>query len=294
VTQSFPANFAALGISVGGHVTTVDTLTNLPAIPAGWLTAAGIAAAALNGKGDWSTYSGGDTSGTTTLLARVPGTVQPQTGDSFLRLGAPAGASISADLAEIEAETDGIALIPTNPYTGTPPTATQNAAAVLDVAASGHNISGSVGAKINTAGSAADPLSNLLGAYASNTAGGALQKIAGAANIVVQSFITPGGTISLVAGDSYFADDDRAIPWTDSTNVLPDLTGATALFLVENGFSSPVTITNPAGPVKILFTELSSANTTLLGSGKSYTYKLWVTLVDGHSFTAFPGIIGLT
>lgn len=32
---------------------TVTTLTNLPAITANWLTAAGIAAGALNGKGDW-------------------------------------------------------------------------------------------------------------------------------------------------------------------------------------------------------------------------------------------------
>lgn len=38
-----------------------------------------------------------------------------QTGDSYSRLGAPAGASVSADIAEIEAETDGIASIPTNP-----------------------------------------------------------------------------------------------------------------------------------------------------------------------------------
>lgn len=36
------------------------------------------------------------------------------TGDAFARLGAPAGASIAADLAEIEAETDGIAAIPTS------------------------------------------------------------------------------------------------------------------------------------------------------------------------------------
>jgi len=34
---------------------TVTTLTNLPSIPANWLTAAGINAAALNGKGDWNT-----------------------------------------------------------------------------------------------------------------------------------------------------------------------------------------------------------------------------------------------
>lgn len=37
-----------------GTVTTATNLTNLPAITANWLTAAGIAAAALNGKGDWN------------------------------------------------------------------------------------------------------------------------------------------------------------------------------------------------------------------------------------------------
>lgn len=56
LTQAFPTNFAALGISVGGHVSNVDTLT---------------------------TYTGNT----------------PQTGDSFARLGAPAGASIAADIA---------------------------------------------------------------------------------------------------------------------------------------------------------------------------------------------------
>lgn len=42
-----------------------------------------------------STYAGGDTVGTTTLLTRVPGVVQPQTGDAFARLGA-AGAGLTA------------------------------------------------------------------------------------------------------------------------------------------------------------------------------------------------------
>ena len=39
----------------GAVIPTVTTLTNLPSIPANWLTAAGIAAGALNGKGDWNT-----------------------------------------------------------------------------------------------------------------------------------------------------------------------------------------------------------------------------------------------
>lgn len=39
-----------------------------------------------------------------TLLTRIPGVVQPQTGDSYARLGAPAGGSVSADM--LEANTD--------------------------------------------------------------------------------------------------------------------------------------------------------------------------------------------
>lgn len=53
--------------------------------------------------GTRSTYAGTDTSGTTTLLTRIPGTVQPQTGDSYARLGAPAGASHAADIAAVPA-----------------------------------------------------------------------------------------------------------------------------------------------------------------------------------------------
>lgn len=62
-----------------------------------------------------STYAGGDTSGTTTLLTRIPGTVQPQTGDSYARLGAPAGASVSADIAAVN--TNVLTRLPTSSYT---------------------------------------------------------------------------------------------------------------------------------------------------------------------------------
>lgn len=36
---------------------------------------------------------------------RIPGVIQPQTGDSFARLGAPAGASVSADVAAVKSDT---------------------------------------------------------------------------------------------------------------------------------------------------------------------------------------------
>jgi hypothetical protein len=55
-----------------------------------------------------STYAGGDTSGVTTLLSRIVGTLasgthNPQSGDAYDRIGAPAGASVSADIAALVA-----------------------------------------------------------------------------------------------------------------------------------------------------------------------------------------------
>ncbi len=135
-TFTLPTNFAALGISAAGVAN-----AQVKGIDANAITAASIAASALNGKGDWnigktgyalsaagvaaiwdaltsgivtvgsigkwildkldvavgsrSTYAGGDTAGTTTLLTRIPGTVQPQTGDAFARLGVN-GAGLTA------------------------------------------------------------------------------------------------------------------------------------------------------------------------------------------------------
>ena len=106
LTQAFPANFSALGISAGGHIVTVDTLTNLPAITANWLTATGINATALNGKGDWmasytqptgflatvfagtvgtSTYAGGAVASVTGSVGSVVGDTV-QTGDVYTYL----------------------------------------------------------------------------------------------------------------------------------------------------------------------------------------------------------------
>jgi hypothetical protein len=65
-----------------------------------------------------STYAGGDTSGTTTLLSRLSSARAgyldnlnghvAQTGDSYARIGAPAGASVSADIAAVKSETASI------------------------------------------------------------------------------------------------------------------------------------------------------------------------------------------
>lgn len=50
---TFPSSIASPTNITAGTITTTTNLTNLPSIPNNWLTAAGIAASALNGKGDW-------------------------------------------------------------------------------------------------------------------------------------------------------------------------------------------------------------------------------------------------
>jgi hypothetical protein len=79
---TFPSGtLANTGNIAGGTITTVTNLTNLPSIPANWLTAAGIAASALNGKGDWA-LSTADFNATqkTSLNAATPASVQNTAG----------------------------------------------------------------------------------------------------------------------------------------------------------------------------------------------------------------------
>jgi hypothetical protein len=94
-----------------------------------------------------------------TIVGRVIGTIatgthNPQSGDAFARLGAPAGASIAADINAI-------------------PTAAENADAIWDEDVdTTHQTAGTAGKKLDDAGGAADPWSTALpGAYGAGTAG---------------------------------------------------------------------------------------------------------------------------
>jgi hypothetical protein len=81
-----------------------------------------------------STYAGGDTAGTTTLLGRIPGTVQPQTGDSYARLGLNgAGLTALGDTRLANLDTNVGSRLATTAYTAptVPPTVAQIAAGIL-------------------------------------------------------------------------------------------------------------------------------------------------------------------
>lgn len=101
-----------------------------------------------------NTLAGHDPGATLVKVADL-GTVQ--TGDAYARLGAPAGASVSADIAAVR---------------GSSLTVQDIVDGVLDELLSAHADVGSVGAGIAAAGSSGDPWSTALpGAYAEGSAG---------------------------------------------------------------------------------------------------------------------------
>jgi hypothetical protein len=75
---------------------TATNLTNLPSIPANWLTAAGIAASALNGKGDWGVgktgYSLTATTGLGNQTANITGNLSGSVGSVTGAVGSVTGA----------------------------------------------------------------------------------------------------------------------------------------------------------------------------------------------------------
>ena len=100
-------------------IPTVTTLTNLPAITANWLTAAGIAASALDGKGNWNIgktgYSLTATTGLGNQTADITGNLSGSVGSVTGAVGSVTGAVGSvtgltaSDVAAIKAKTDSLA-----------------------------------------------------------------------------------------------------------------------------------------------------------------------------------------
>lgn len=107
--QTNPDATSTFAILPAGRVDLSHILGTLSPAAAG---SVGIDWGQVSNKGSTVNLSATTVNLVNTLTTYTGNTVQ--TGDSFARLGAPAGASIAADLAEIEGETDGIAAIPTS------------------------------------------------------------------------------------------------------------------------------------------------------------------------------------
>ncbi len=157
-------------------------------------TSDGIKAVAGTGGVDIRGNITGNLVGTVSVLTTYTGNT-PQTGDSFARLGAPTGASIAADIQEVELDVDVI---------GTAVTATPGL--VWDVVMASHVTAGSTGFYLNASGGAADPWATALpGAYGAGTAG----NIVGA--IATGVILTSAGLDAVVCETGYNARQALAV-----------------------------------------------------------------------------------
>lgn len=127
-----------------------------------------------------STYAGTDTSGTTTLLTRLPSALTITGGKVDLndKTGFSLSQAFPANFASLAITGGGAVTAGTiSDKTGyslasAPPTSAAIAAAVWDLATTGHTTSGTFGASVIAAGSAGDPWSTSLpGSYGAGTAG---------------------------------------------------------------------------------------------------------------------------
>ena len=114
LAATFPSTVASTTNITAGTITTVTNLTNLPAITSNWLTAAGIAAGALNGKGDWNIGKTGytlvsgplDAAGTRSAIGLASANLDTQLGT--LLTSASYTAPDNAGITAIKAKTDSL------------------------------------------------------------------------------------------------------------------------------------------------------------------------------------------
>lgn len=289
-----------------------------------------------------STYAGGDTAGVTELLTRIPDATAGTAGGlptvdannyvaglqgtlnqlddlnnaaaapamitaqevrDALKLaptaGAPAAGSIDQHLDDI----------PTNPYTGTPPSAADVASQVrtelaTELAHLDDDITSRLAATDYTApdnaGIAAIPTTTLtqqnvadalklapsVGTPAAGSVDADLDTLVGRVGgvetpITVTSPVATSGAIELLAGDDYLTADGRQLSWTepDGGN-WPDLSGGVTFYAISSpsAFSKAMTVVSNSTPKQVTLDLTAAETATLPGR-----FDFYLRALDAHS-----------
>jgi hypothetical protein len=179
-----------------------------------------------------------------------------------------------------------------------------SAAAATNVLMAGSNLDANVTQWLATAVGLASGLPNVTAAnmLSAGAIAAAIQNL-GAISFTLVSPIMQNGSISIVAGDDYYNADGRALTWTSSAGVWPNLTGATIALtgnlspsIPPNGGSRSY---NVAGVVSAggtgtqsVYVELPKATTIAMAVGAmAYDFALIATLSDGHLATLAQGTL---
>lgn len=228
-----------------------------------------------------STYAGGDTSGVTTLLSRIVGTLaagthNPQTGDSYARIGAPAGASMSADIAAVKVDTAAVKV-----KTDNLPSATAGAAGGVFIAGSNAattvnitgnvtgNLSGSVGSVTGAVGSVTGAVGSVT--TVSDKTGYSLTATTGLGNQTANITGNLSGSVGSVTGavgSVTGAVGSVAANGITSTSIATDAINAAAVKAdavtkIQTGLATPTNITAASG-VALTSSERNAVSDALL------------------------------
>lgn len=107
--------------------------------------------------------------------------------------------------------------------------------------------------------------------------------------VTVAAPVSMDGDVELDQGYDYYAADGRALEWTNTDSTWPDLTGATAWFMVGTYLSVTGSISNPTGPATIRV-QLSRAQTALLPRGLR-RFVIKCVLTNGHVVLQVRGTV---
>ena len=254
-----------------------------------------------------STYSGGDTAGTTTLMSRVTGVVPlasdytPTRATKLDNLDAAVTTRLapSGTLATVTTLTN-LPAMPTDWFTA----AGLSAAAVAEIQ-SGLATSGSIPSTsqitaaiwtdllstsdFSTAGSVGKLIKDNVDAKISEAGVGSGSS---AAITLVSPLSIDGGTLTFTQGDDLYSSDYTAATWS-ITGTFPSISGATAaLDMNIGGVSATVTglSLSLSGSVLTITAQIPNAKTTSLPQGTG-VFQVPVTFGSGHTFTYVQGTL---
>jgi len=179
--------------------------------------------------------------------------------------------------------------------------ATVNPAEVWNADASLYDAPGSMGQKLNAAGSAADPLTNdVPGDYHEGQAGYVIGNMAaevaaaiGSNTVVYTGPVSPVGSIlTLIRGDDYMSADSRAIAFSISGS-FPSWAGATANIELQTGPTIETVvgvIEATTGTPRGVHFDVTTTTTTAL-SGQNGKFQVVIVMSNGDRITVTQGVL---
>jgi hypothetical protein len=206
--------------------TTATNLTNLPSVPANWLTAAGIAASALNGKGDWPVGKTGYSLTATTGLGNQTANI---TGNLSGSVGSVTGAvgSVTASVtAGTVSDKTGYSLTATTGLGNQTANITGNlSGSVGSVTGAVGSVTGAVGSVTGSVGSVTGAVGSVTGNVGGNVVGsvgsvtGAVSSVTAAVTLpsIPAGWITAAGIATGAIDADALASDAVTAIWAGST-----------------------------------------------------------------------------